>query len=114
MSKYTGSVTTSGKSEAIRFEKGLFRQNPEFKQQAKVEAHVIGPGQILVSVVTDSEISAGEDPIVMAFMSFLEQDLKDHPERVTPVSSDAVRKARALTKDVVVSDNDIIGDDVSF
>jgi len=114
MSKYTGSVTTSGKSEAIRFEKGLFRQNPEFKQQAKVEAHVIGPGRMLVSVVDDCEENAGEDPIVMAFMSFLEKDMNDNPSRIKPVSQDAVDRAVALTKDVVVSDDDIIGDDVSF
>src|SRR5208282_1874973 len=112
MAKYTGSVTTTGKSEAIRFEKGLFRQNPEFKQQAKVEAHVIGPGQLLVSVVNDAELDAGEDPIVMAFLSFLDKDLKDHPDRVNVVSEAAIARAMELTKDVVVSDDDIIGDDV--
>ena len=114
MAKYTGSVTTTGKSEAIRFEKGLFRQNPEFRQQAKVEAHVIGPGQMLVSVVNGSELDAGEDPIVMAFLSFLEKDLKDHPDRVNAVSEAAIAHAMELTKDVVVSDDDIIGDDVTF
>lgn len=114
MAKFTGSVTTSGKSEAIRFEKGLFRQNPEFKQQAKVEAHVIGPGQMLVSVVNDSEQSTGEDPIVMAFLSFLAKDMKDHPDRIAAVSESTIKEALELTKDVVVSDDETFADDVTF
>ena len=114
MNKYTGSVTTTGKSEAIRFEKGLFRQNPEFKQQAKVEAHIIGPGRMLVSIVNDLDPSDNEDPIVMAFMSFLERDMSENPNRITPVSGDAVARAVALTKDIVVREDEIIDDDVSL
>jgi antitoxin PrlF len=114
MVKYTGSITTSGKSEAIRFEKGLFRQNPEFRQQAKVEARIIGPGQMLVSVVDESEQSPSEDPIVMAFLSFLERDMTENPKRISPVSEESINRAKQLTKDVVVSDDDTISDDVSF
>lgn len=114
MVKYTGSVTTTGKSEAIRFEKGLFRQHPEFRQQAKVEAHVIGPGQMLVSVVDEAKINASEDPIVMAFLSFLEQDMKDNASRITAVSEAGIAQAKELTKDVVVSDDETIAEDVTF
>jgi len=114
MAKYTGSITTTGKSEAIRFEKGLFRQNPEFRQQAKVEAHVIGPGQLLVSIVDDAQKGAAEDPIVMAFLAFLARDMKDHPDRLIPVSESAIEHALRLTKDVVVSDHDVIADDVTL
>ena len=44
MSTYTGTITTTGKSEAIRLEKALFKSHPEFRQKSKVHAHVIGPG----------------------------------------------------------------------
>ncbi len=114
MAKYSGSVTTTGKSEAIRFEKGLFRQNPEFKQQAKVEAHIIGPGQMLVSVVNNSELNAGDDPLVAAFLSFLEKDMNDNPSGIMAVSTTSIARAKELTKDVVVSDDDTIADDVTF
>jgi len=50
MSRYSGTITTTGKSEAIRLEKALFKSHPEFAQRAKVEAHVIAPGTMLVSV----------------------------------------------------------------
>ena len=59
---YKGKITTSGSSEAIRFEKELFKQNPEFKQQAEVRADIIGPGKMLISVVDRLEIEQGEDP----------------------------------------------------
>ncbi len=54
MSAYTGTITTTGKSEAIRLEKALFKSHPEFRQKAKVRAHVIGPGTMLVSVADEA------------------------------------------------------------
>jgi antitoxin PrlF len=116
MGKYTGSITTSGKSEAIRFEKGLFRQNPEFRQQAKVEAQIIGPGLMLVSVVNEfgNELIANDDPIVMAFLTFLEKDIKDHPDRLSMVSEDSIAHAIELTKDVAVADDDILDENVTI
>ena len=50
MTTYRGTVTTTGKSEAIRLEKALFKSHPEFSQKSKVHAHVIGPGTMLISV----------------------------------------------------------------
>lgn len=114
MPKYTGSVTTTGKSEAIRLEKALFRQHPEFRQRAKVEAHVIGPGQMLVSVIDHEDVNAGEDPIVMSFLSFLAKDIADHPDRVTALPEDTIACAMELTSNVVVSDDDAIADDITL
>ena len=53
MSTFTGSITTTGKSEAIRLDKALFRLHPEFRQKAKVRAQVIAPGHALISVVEE-------------------------------------------------------------
>ncbi len=112
---YKGTVTTTGTSEAIRFEKSLFRQHPEFRQKAGVEAHVIGPGTLLVRVTDEQAIAQDqEDPIVLAFLSFLESDATAHPERIVPLSSSNVARALELTKDVIVSDNELLPDDVTF
>jgi antitoxin PrlF len=112
---YRGSITTTGSSEAIRFEKGLFRQNPEFRQKANVEAHVIGPGTLLVHLTDpDSPSDTEEDPMVAAFLSFLERDATDHPERIVSLSASKVARAVELTRDVVVSDEDTLPDDVTF
>lgn len=115
MRGYKGIITTTGSSEAIRLEKGLFRQNPEFRQKASVEAHVIGRGMLLVQL-TEAKLNQDdeEDPMVSAFLAFLERDAIAHPERIVPLSSSKVARAVELTRDVVVSDEDVIPDDITF
>src|SRR5690349_18163146 len=115
MPAYKGSITTTGSSEAIRFDKGLFRQNPEFRQKASVEAHVIGRGTLLVHIVDDvPNQEMPDDPMVAAFLAFIEQDAINHPERMAPLSSSKISRAVELTRNVTVSDDDVIPDDISF
>lgn len=117
MHAYKGSVTTTGSSEAIRLEKGLFRQHPEFRQRVNVEAHVIGRGMLLVHVLDDEqgeELGEHDDPLVGAFLAFLESDVISHPERIQPLSASQVARGVELTRDVVVSDDDEIPDDISL
>ena len=78
MVSFSGKITTTGKSEAIRLEKALFRAHPEFRQRASVRARVIAPGQLLVSVVGDDMVaddSTDDDPVVGAFVGFLAEDM---------------------------------------
>ncbi len=116
VSDFNGTVTTAGHSEAIRFEKALFQTCPEFRQRAKVNAHVIGRGMLLVSLVDENieAIDEQEDPVMDAFLSFLAQDMEHHPQRITPLSSEKLAQAVALTEGVVVTDNEILPDDLSF
>ena len=44
---FKGTITTTGRSEALRLDKALFKAHPEFRQKARVRAHVIGPGSLL-------------------------------------------------------------------
>ena len=115
-SSYQGSITTSGKSEAIRIEKTLFRQHPEFQQQAKVRVYVIAPGQMLLSLSEpSSDVEAKDvDPVVSAFLGFLEQDMVNHPERLSFIAEDEIQQVKALVSGVEVSDSDVIPEDVSF
>ena|SRR4051812_26910704 len=115
MSHYTGKITTSGKSEAIRFEKALFRSHPEFRQKAGVRAQVVAPGHLLVSVEgTSRRTRQDEDPTMLAFLSFLEQDIGIVPKRVKVLDAEALRKARELTAGVAVDDDETLPDDVSL
>lgn len=114
MLAYRGTITTTGASEAMRFDKALFRQHPEFRQKAKVEAHVIGQGTLLVHVMDEQAVEGQEDPMVMAYLAFLERDATVDPSRITPLSGSLVERAVEATKDVVVSDNDEIPDYVSI
>jgi antitoxin PrlF len=105
-----GKITTSGASEAIRLDKDLFKQNPEFKQQAEVRADIIGPGKMLISVLNRPETTTEEDPIVDAFLSFIEKDMLHNPASLTPLSADVISRAKALTAGIVVTDEDFDDD----
>ncbi len=115
MPTFTGSITTTGKSEAIRLDKALFRLHPEFRQKAKVRAQIIAPGHALISVVGDEPMTAeDEDPVVSAFLAFVEKDLIEHPGRHTRFSKASLARAARLTKGVTVSDEDRLPEDVTF
>jgi antitoxin PrlF len=115
MPKYNGSITTTGRSEAIRLDKDLFKQHPEFQQKAKVQASVIAPGQILISLIDNVEsVDEDEDPVVTAFLSFIEQDMLKNPEHIIPLSNELLQNLSALTRGVEVSDNEILPDEIGF
>ena len=117
MASFSGKITTTGKSEAIRLEKALFRAHPEFRQKASVRARVIAPGQLLVSVVEDDLAAADlpdDDPVVGAFVSFLANDIRRHPERIAPLSRSRIERAAELTAGVRVEDDEPIPDDIDL
>jgi antitoxin PrlF len=111
---YAGTITTTGKSEAIRLEKSLFRSHPEFRQKSKVQAHVIGHGTLLLSVTEDETNESEVDPIMTAFLSFLDREIADSPGRIQPLSATRIAEARELTKGVEVSDDESLPDDVTL
>ena len=115
MPVFSGSITTTGKSEAIRLDKALFRLHPEFRQKAKVRAQVIAPGHALVSVVEEgTPAPREEDLVVSGFLAFLEEDMKSHPNRITALSRRSIDRATRLTKDVKVTDRERLPDGISF
>jgi antitoxin PrlF len=118
MPSFSGSITTTGKSEAIRLDKALFKAHPEFRQRAKVRAHVIGPGHLLVTLADDAtQAGPGEierDPVVSAYLAFLEGDMLAHPDHIAPIGEDELARLRRLTEGVQTSDEDIIPDDTTL
>lgn len=105
---YKGKITTTGTSDAIRLEKDLFKQHPEFRQQAEVRADIIGPGKMLISVVDVHPNSNDEDdPIVGAFLSFIESDMMKNPAKFTPLDESVIARAKELTVGVTVNDEDL-------
>src|SRR6266545_853541 len=105
MDTFSGSITITGKSEAIRLEKALFRRHPEFRQKAKVRAQVIALGHALVSVVEEWMPQPDEeDPVITGFLAFLEKDMKAHPHRIKALSNKTLDRAIRLTRGVKVSD----------
>lgn len=115
MTTFAGSITTTGKSEAIQLDKALFRLHPEFRQKAKVRAQVIAPGHALISVVDEGVPEpTEEDPVVNAFLAFLEKDMMTHPEHISGLSKRLIARGSRLTKGVKVTDDERLPEDISF
>ena len=88
---YHGKQAKTGNSLGLRFERALFHSHPEFS--GEVEAHIIGPGRMLV--VADPKPrkkSSQEDPVLSSFMSFLAADMLRSPEQITPLDSGLVER----------------------
>ena len=107
---YHGKQAKTGNSLGLRFERALFHSHPEFS--GDVEAHIIGPGRMLV--VADPEPkrkSAEEDPVLSSFMSFLAADMQRSPEHITPLDAGVMERVGALVRDVDTSPEENLGDE---
>lgn len=108
---YSGKATTVGNSRALSFEASLFKAHPEFAA-GRMEAHVIAPGTMLVTS-TDREQSArdGEDPVMLAYLSYLEQEMARHPEQIRPLDALLLADMEELVGDMEVDLNEDLGED---
>lgn len=98
-------------------EKSFFQAHPEFRVKAKLRVHHIGPGQLLVSVEDGPKAAAVEethDPVVSAYLAFLEKDMAANPDSLSPFTSAELEKLTDLIKGVSVSEEDVLPDDVTF
>ena len=113
---FGGAITTTGRSGALRLDKAFFSSHPEFRVKAKLRVHHIGPGQALVSVEEAPEAAEVEapDPVVSAYLAFLEKDMATNPSALTPFTSADLDTLTDRLKGVTVSDDDILPDDVTF
>lgn len=104
---YRGRATTVGNSRAIALEAALFRAHPEFAE-GEFEVDALGSGILVVRPTGDraSDRSPESDPVLAAFLSFIEQDMEEHPESIRPLSSDLLSRAEELTEGVEVDLDD--------
>ena len=95
---YKGRFTKVGNSKSYAFESALFRSHPEFDAH-NVEADVIGPGVLLVRAVdVDDDASPGDDPVLGAFLAFVERDMLENPSSIQPLSSELLARAERLVE----------------
>jgi hypothetical protein len=110
---YHGKQAKTGNSLGLRFERALFHSHPEFN--GEVEAHIIGPGRMLV--VADPaprRKNAGEDPVLSSFMSFLAADMLRSPEHITPLDAGVMKRIGTLVSDVETSPEENLGDEAQI
>jgi antitoxin PrlF len=104
---YLGSKTKTGNSDALRFEKSLFRSHPEFSGQVK--AKVIAPGYMLVMAEPIDTVTEDEDdPIIGAFLALLEKDM---PAQIQALDSDLFDRLDDLVGHIDVDLKEDLGDE---
>ena len=107
---YHGKQAKTGNSLGLRFERALFHSHPEFS--GAVEAHVIGPGRMLV--VADpgpKRKRVEEDPVLSSFMSFLAADMQRSPEHIKPLDAGVTERIGTLVSHVDTSPEENLGDE---
>jgi len=91
---YRGKLTRTGNSLGLRFDRALFQSHPEFS--GEVRAHVIAPGRMLVVAGQPMESRKEEDPVMEAFLSFLEHDMVKSPQRVKPLKQKLAARVKTI------------------
>ena len=72
----------------------------------KVAYTIRGDYAVIRKAVEEEE----EDPVLSAFLDFLERDIERHPERLQPVTVELVERIRALTAGIEIDlDEEIEG-----
>ena len=107
---YHGKQAKTGNSLGLRFERALFHSHPEFS--GEVEAHIIGPGRMLV--VADFEPrrkNAEEAPVLSSFMSFLAAGMQRSPEHIKPLDAGVMERIGTLVTNVDSSPEEDLGDE---
>jgi antitoxin PrlF len=102
---YNGTHTTSGNSEAMRFDKRLFKQHPEFG--GAVRARILSKGVMLVTADSDAELHSPqehEDSLLVAWLGFIEQDFSSAHD----MPDDRLAQMHALTTGVVVDPDEAL------
>ncbi|HXW23625.1 MAG TPA: type II toxin-antitoxin system PrlF family antitoxin [Xanthobacteraceae bacterium] len=67
-----------------------------------------------MSTRSQNQAVEAQDPIMAAFLSFLDREIAQSPARIKPLSATRIDEARSLTKDVEASDDDKLPDDVTL
>jgi antitoxin PrlF len=109
---YSGKATTVGNSKALSFEASLFKAHPEFAA-GRMEAHVIAPGTMLVTSTEHANAQADddEDPVMLAFLAFLEKEMIRHPELIQPLDENLLARIDKLVGHIEVDLDEDLGED---
>lgn len=111
---FSGSRAASGNSAGFRVERAFFKAAPEFDAAGAVRVDLIGPGKALLSVDPPRPAEEEGDPVIGAWLSFIEADIAANPGRLRPFAERELAALEKLVEGVVVRDDDVIPDDVTF
>ncbi len=103
--KYTGKATKLGNSKGYRMDANLFKDHPEFENEVQVT--IISKGQALLSVNPSAmkvrKEKNDEDPILLGFLDFLENQMATKPSDFFPANQAQLKRIAKLVKGVKVN-----------
>lgn len=112
---FSGSLAATGNSRGFRLEMAFFKAAPEFSVPGgTIRADLIGPGTILVRVDTPRQDEAPGDPIIGAWLSFIDRDIQTNPDHLMPFAERELAALERLVENVVVDDDYQLPDGVTF
>ena len=112
---FSGSTATAGNSRAMRFEAAFYKAAPEFHQPGSaIRADVIGPGTVLVRLDAAAPEENAVDPVIGAWLSFIDGDIGSNPGRLAPLTEGEAAGLEALVEGVEVEDGYVLPEDVAF
>ncbi len=115
MRSFSGSTATAGNSRAMRFETAFYKAAPEFYQPGSaIRADVIGPGTVLVRLDAAVPEAGATDPVIGAWLSFIDGDIRSTPERLAPLTEEEAAGLEKLVEGVVVEGDYALPEDVAF
>ncbi|MDO7084471.1 type II toxin-antitoxin system PrlF family antitoxin [Pseudocolwellia sp. AS88] len=76
----------------------VVRQALHLEKKDKIKFTVQPNGSVLLTRVEASE----EDPVVESFLSFIADDMREHPEKLQPLTASMRERIESLTADVTL------------
>ncbi|WP_257275103.1 MULTISPECIES: type II toxin-antitoxin system PrlF family antitoxin [unclassified Endozoicomonas] len=83
------------------------RKALELNKQEKLQYEIRSDGSVLLSKYQSDE----GDPVIGGFLDFLEQDMKNHPQTLKPVSPELARKLNDLVGEIDTDLDETLGED---
>jgi antitoxin PrlF len=84
------------------------RRALQLNKRDKIHYRIRANGEV---VLTRAEPADGDDPVLAAFLGFLERDLANHPERLQAVDAGLVERLQGLIGDVEIDLNEALPDE---
>ena len=82
----------------------FFKAHPEF--DGEVQATILAEGQVLLSAKATRKVRAKKpeslDPVMASFLGFLEEQMREHPDRIRPLDARLLDEIGALVKGVAI------------
>lgn len=110
MPVWTAKPTKNGNSMALRLEKAMLDAYPEFLS-GDFSVNVLSPKTILIHKEDAEHTTPAEDPVVGAFLDFLDTQMQKNPDRIVALSKADFATMKAAVEGIELDDQQVFDAD---